>query len=199
MTIGAFGSLINEWLPQHELAWCGAALLLFVPVGVAWAKLDRRTIGGEELALKPIRFALSIGVYMLTASWMFNFVRPERLGAFAPRATVWAMIIGCAFEFSLIVLQAVRGRRSHFNEATRLDAAIWATMGVFAVLFVGAVLPLAWEIGFRPRLGSDPIMVCAIIAGLLLTFLLGGGTGGLMGRQSSHSAGPEGRTIPLLG
>lgn len=199
MTVATLGLSISEWLPQHELAWCGGAILLFVPVGVAWAILDRRTVGGEALALKPIRFALSIGVYMLTASWMFSYVRPERFGAVAARAAVWALIIGCAVEFSLIVLQAVRGRRSHFNEATASDRAIWATMGVFAVLFVGAVLPLAWEIGRHPRPDSDPIMVRAVIAGLLLTFLLGGGTGGLIGRRSTHSVGPEGRTLPLFG
>ena len=192
-------SLISEWLPQRELAWCGGALLLFVPVGVVWAMLDKRTIGGEALALKPIRFALSISVYMLTASWMFGFVRPERFGALAPQATVWAMIVGCAVEFSLIVLQAVRGRRSHFNEATALDRAVWATMGVFAVLFVGAVLPLAWEIGRNPQHYADPIMVRAVVTGLLLTFLLGGGTGGMMGRRSTHAVGPEGRKMPLFG
>ncbi len=203
MTTAAFVpssvDMLGRWFPQRGLAWCGLALLILVPVGLAWAALDPRTVNGEAVGLKPTRFALSIGVYMLTASWMVGYVRPERQTSMPVSATVWMMIVGCGVELSLITLQAIRARQSHFNISTPADAGIYATMGLFAVLFIGAVLPLAWEIARRPRLGVDPVMVWAIVAGLTLTFLIGGGTGGYMSRLSNHAVGSKGSQLPLLG
>ena len=138
-------------------------------------------------------------MYLLTASWMIGYVRPERLASLPIRATTWMLIIGSAVELGLITLQATRGRRSHFNFSTPLDAGIYASMGLFAILFIGAVLPLSWEIARRSRVDAEPVMVFAIVLGLGLTFLFGGGTGITMSRLSSHAIGPEGWRIPVLG
>jgi len=188
-----------RWFPQRVLAGYGVALLMLVPAGVVWAWHDLRSIDGEAVALKPTRFALSIAVYMLTASAMFSYVRPERRSALLPSAAVWMMIVGCTVELSCIVLQAARARRSHFNRSTPLDAAIYAAMGAFAVLFIGAVLPLAWEIGRRPDEHADPNMVWATVAGLLATFIVGGGTGALMSARSDHATRREKARLPLFG
>lgn len=190
---------VEKWLPQRELAWGGAGFLLLIPIGIAWGALDGRMVNGEGVALKPIRFALSIGVYMLTASWMFGYVQAQSLASASALAATGMMLGGSAVEFLLILVQAVRGRQSHFNTDTPADAAIYAAMGLFAVLFVGAVLPLAWEIARHPRGAADPTMIVAIVAGLALTFLLGGGTGSLMSRTSGHTVRSAGTSLPLLG
>jgi len=188
-----------RWFPQRVLAGYSLALLALVPAGLVWAWRDSRNVDGEAVALKPTRFALSIGVYILTASAMFSYVRPERRAAFLPSAAVWMMIVGSTVELSCIVLQAARTRRSHFNRSTPRDAAIYAAMGAFAVLFIGAVLPLAWEIAQRPDEHADPNMVRAIVAGLLATFVGGGGTGALMSARSDHAIGREKARLPLFG
>lgn len=188
-----------RWFPQPILAAYGAVLLALVPAGVVWAWRDRRNVDGEAVALKPTRFALSIGIYMLTASAMFSYVRPERQSAFLPSAAVWMMVVGSTVELVCIVLQAARARRSHFNMSTPGDAVIFATMGVFAVLFTGAVLPLAWEIAWRPPEHADTNMVRAIVIGLLATFVVGGGTGGLMSARGRHGVGREKSRLPVFG
>lgn len=188
-----------EWFPQRALAVYGGVLLALVPAGAVWAWCDPRDVDGEAVALKPTRFALSIGIYMLTASAMFRYIRPEFRSAFLPSAAVWMMIVGCTVELFCIGLQAARGRRSHFNTSTPRDAAIFAVMGAFAVLFIGALLPLAWEIAWRPDAHADPHMVWAIVAGLLATVVVGGGTGGLMSARSKHAVGREGGRLPLFG
>ena len=202
---GVIASVFREilpllrWFPQRVLADYGTALLVSVPAGVVWAWRDTRTVDGEAVALKPTRFALSIGIYMLTASAMFSYVRPERRSGFLPSAAVGMMVVGCTIELACIVLQAARARRSHFNTSTRGDAAIYAAMGAFAVLLIGAVLPLAWEIARWPAENADPIMVRAIVAGLLATFIVGGGTGAMMSVRSGHAIGREKSRLPLFG
>jgi len=189
----------RRWFPQRALTRYGAALLALASAGIIWAWRDPRNVDGETVALKPTRFALSIGVYMLTASAMFTYVRPERRSALLPRAAVWTMVVGSTVELSCIVLQAARARRSHFNRSTPGNAAIYSVMGAFAILFIGAVLPLAWEIAQRPDKHADRNMVQATVAGLLMTFVAGGGTGALMSARGRHAIGRENARLPVFG
>lgn len=184
---------------QPALAAAGVVALALVPVGLAWAMLDHRLIHREGVALKPIKFALSIGVYLLTASWMLGYVRVERLTSWPVRAATLGLLAGAAVELFCIVLQAARGRRSHFNTATPLDAAISGTMGIMVILFVGMLLPLAWEIARRPRPGAAPLMIAAIVGGLVLTFALSALTGARMGRFMMDAVAPADLVLPVLG
>lgn len=72
-------------------------------------------------------------------------------------------------------------------------------MGAFALLFIGAVLPLAWEIALRPNNGADPTMSQAIVTGLLMTGVVGGGTGVLMSTRERAMVEEPGKRLPLLG
>ena len=184
---------------QGALATYGIVLLVLVPVGMLWSRLDRRTVNGESVATKPTRFLLSIGVHAVTLSWMFGFVRPERAQAFAPMLTVWIILVCSTWELACIGWQAARARESHFNHSTSMDSAIFMSMGVFATLLVAGNLPLAWEIVRRPAADADPAMLVAVVCGLLVTCFIGGGTGILMGVRNSHGVGREGRRLPLFG
>lgn len=188
-----------RWFPQLWLAVAGLAALALVPVGALWATLDGRLVADEVVALKPTRFALSIGVYLLTASWMLGYARPERLSTPLFQGAVWGLLVGAGVELFCIVLQAARGRRSHLNLATPLDATISGIMLVMALLFIGMVLPIAWEIARRPRPDAPPLMVSAIVAGLVATFILGALTGSGMGRLASGAVTADVVRLPLLG
>ncbi|WP_426265313.1 hypothetical protein [Sphingomonas sp. PWP1-2] len=173
----------------------GLGMLALVPLGVLWALLDTRRVGHERVAIKPTKFALSIAVYLLTAAWMLHYVRPARLESGLVQLATWGLLIGATVEFMCIVGQAARGRRSHFNSATPIDAAISTLMGVSAILFVGMVLPLAWEIAARPRADAAPLMATAIVAGLVLTFVFGALTGSAMARLGTATVGSSGARI----
>jgi cytochrome bd-type quinol oxidase subunit 2 len=162
----------------------GLGMLALVPLGALWALLDTRRVGHERVAIKPTKFALSIAVYLLTVAWMLHYVRPARLESGLVQFATWGLLIGATVEFLCIVGQAARGRRSHFNSAT--------PMRVLAILFVGMLLPLAWEIAARPRADAAPLMAAAIVAGLVLTFVLGALTGVRMARFGAETVGSGG-------
>lgn len=109
------------------------------------------------------------------------------------------MLVGCGVELCCIVLQAAQARRSHLNRFTPADAAVYATMGAFALLFVGAVLPLAWEIARRPDVQADRQVAMASVLGLAATFVFGGGTGALMSARNGHGVEREHARLPLFG
>ncbi len=185
---------------QSALARFGLVLLLLAVVGLAMQALDPRQLaGGDNVWLKPTKFLVSVGVFSLTAAWFFGYVRPERRRSATMRRTVAVLILAGSLELAWIAWQGANGLESHFNNDTLLFNVMYGLMGLFAVLLLGTTLPLAWEIGRRPAAGLDRDFVAAVVAGLLLSFLLGGILGGYMSAQPGHAVGAEGGRIPFFG
>lgn len=178
---------------QRTLARYGMASLALAVTALLLQFADPRLLAsGVNIWVKPAKFFLSVAVFSLTMAWFFGYVRPERRRSRAMRATVGLLIAAASFELFYIVLQALRGQESHFNIATPAHILMYALMGVGAVLLVATTLPLAWEIARRPAKGLAPDYAAAVVTGLVLTFLLGAGTGAYMSQNMSHSVGADG-------
>lgn len=184
---------------QALLARYGATMMLIaLPVLLAQL-IDPRTIQGVNVWVKPAKFLVSVGVFAVTTAWFFGYVRPERRSAPMLRAIIAVLILAGSFELIWIGWQASQGLASHFNNDTPFFAMMYALTGVFAVLLVSTTLPLAWEIARRSAPGLTGDFAAAVVIGLLLTFLLGGGLGGYMSQQLGHSVGAEGGHVPMFG
>lgn len=186
-------------LRQPTLALYGIVLLAAAVPLFLLQLVDPRELHGVNVWVKPVKFLVSIGVFSITAAWFFGYIRPERRNSPLMRATVWTLIAAGSFEIIWIGWQASHGLDSHFNVSTPFFTAMYALMGVSAVILVGTVLPLAWEIGRRPAAGLRPDFVAAVVIGLILTFVLGGGLGGYMSSQPGHNVGAQGGHVPIFG
>lgn len=191
----------DELLERNRaLAIFGLFLIPFGLLAVLAQAFDARTLeSGVNVWVKPAKFFFSMSVFALTAAWFFGYVRAERRGARAMRGVTRVLIGTGTFELVYICWQAAQGLESHFNDGTPFHAAMYALMGVAAVLLVGTTLPLAWEIARRPARGLDRSFAAAIVVGLLLTFFLGGGLGAYMSSQPGHAVGHEGGRLALFG
>ena len=174
-----------RWIPvelivrQGTLAMYGMIVLGLSAVALILQILDPRLLeSGVNVWVKPAKFLSSIGIFALTAAWFFGYVRPERRMSGPARAAVAMLLIGGTFELLWIGWQGANGLESHFNNSTPFYSIMYALMGLFAVVLVGSTLPLAWEIGRRPAQHLRSDFVAAVVAGLVLTFLLGGILGG---------------------
>jgi hypothetical protein len=184
---------------QRLLALYGlATLLLALPV-LALQAIDPRTLHGVGVWVKPAKFLVSVGIFALTAAWYWGYVAPERRGSGPLRLTAAVLVGSASFELLYILLQAGRGLDSHFNFTSPLYVAMYGLMGLAAVLLVGTVLPLAWQIVRHPVPGLRGDFVAALAIGLVLTFLLGGALGGYMSAQAGHSVGAQGGHVPFFG
>lgn len=195
------------------LALTGAMLLLAAVCAVG-VLLDPRTLLGQPIWAKPLKFSVSFALYAPTLAWMVSLVRGERLHRIASRAgsVVAAMSV---IEMVAIVGQVVRGRASHFDVATTFDTAVWAVMGTsIAVLWVANLViavvllrerslpsPTAWAV----RLG-----LAVSLLGMAVAFLMTGPTGaqiaaaqatGAMPTVGAHAVGVAdgGAGLPLVG
>ena len=153
----------------------------YLMVGVFAANLvgllvDPRTITGSPTWLKPAKFSFSVAVYVGSLAWILS------------KITIWPRflrrmgdITACALliEIFIINLQAWRGTTSHFNFHTKLDAALFATMGFFIGLLWLASAGVAVAL-FRQTF-ENRSFGWALRLGMLIT-VLGSASGGLMTR-----------------
>ena len=195
--------------PLMLLAAVSAVLLGVCLIGVI---ADPRILTGAPIWEKPAKFAISITVYSFTMAWLISLLTRGRRFGSVLGTIIAAMLAG---ELVVIVGQVVRGRTSHFDFATALDAGLYQAMAVMiivlwlanialAVLVLVQRMPdraLAWAL----RLG----MLIAVI-GMGLAYLMTLPTpaqveswndGGAVSVVGAHTVGlPDGGAgLPLLG
>lgn len=152
------------WATNWPLTLTAVAGLALLAAALVLALVDPRLIAGAPAWIKPMKFALSTAVYGLTLVWMLGYVKNQpRLVAAAGTVTA----IGFVIELVLIVLQVVRGVRSHFNFGTALDGAIFSVMGT-TIVVVWLMNLLAAVLVMRQKF-ADPAFAWSLRLGLLVT------------------------------
>ncbi len=174
-----------------------AAILHFalIPLATALILLDPQVITGMPAWIKPLKFAISGGIYSLTFGWFLTFVEGKRRWVQAA-ATVTG--IALLVETVLISMQVMRGVPSHFNNTTAFDAAIFSTMGGFIALLATMNLFLAIWLLFQKL--PDRAFAAALRWGTIIAFA-GMVVGGLMSAPTSGqiAALQAGETVNALG
>ena len=203
---------MRSW--NRPLLALAAAMILLALVCVVGLLVDPRTLLGQPIWAKPLKFSVSFVLYAPTLAWMISLVRGARAQRLTSRAGT-VVAVTSAVEMVAIVGQVVRGRASHFDVAAPFDTAVWTVMGTsIAVLWVAnlviAVVLLrerslppatAWAV----RLG-----LVAALLGMAVAFLMTSPSGyqvaqaeatGSMPAAGAHAVGvPDGGPgLPLLG
>lgn len=176
----------------HLAGGVGAALLVALPA---------TAVGGEHPAAKPMRFGLSIAVFLGSMAVLVPLLTIDRaVRLLAARA----LVITMAIEMVLIAAQALRGKASHFNAGTPIDGAIWRCMVAAIVVATATMAAIAVVASLRPLNGAggtavDPLIVAGWRFGLWC-FLLSAVSGFGMGGAGRHSVGGRdgGRGVPIL-
>jgi hypothetical protein len=181
--------------------------LVAIPISLLLLGLDRRVLDHEALWLKPLKFHLSLAVHGVTVLLAARFL-PEawqthtiaKIGLFAFGAVI-------IYEAVFLSLQAARGVRSHFNDATAFDAiggfimAAGAGVLVLVPLILGAALAVDALRGGWARIAVKPLPF-ALALGFILAGWLGGQTGSAIGANGGPFVGVDpaaGPFMPLTG
>lgn len=159
-----------------------AALMLVL------APFDERTVMGVNPWLKPIKFALSITIYLWTLAWLLGYLRESGR---AKKTIRWGAAAAMVTEIICISLQAGRGVTSHYNVATGFDGAIFSIMGM--MIFANTLLAVLLLSQFRARpAGLATAYLWGIRCGIFL-FIAGSLTGMIMIANGAHTVGlPDG-------
>ncbi|MFI5804092.1 hypothetical protein [Streptomyces sp. NPDC051561] len=192
---------MHTWRTWHRPLVVFAALMLFLTVATGLGLLlDGRTVSNSPVWFKPFKFSVSFAAYGLSLAWMLSLIpdgRRARIGRWAGTVVAVASLA----EMVLIVGQAARGKRSHFNVETPLDTTVFAVMGVTVVILWLGSLAIALLL-LRTKI-LDRATSLAVKAGTVLA-LAGTGLGFLMTRPTAaqlragitDTAGAHGVGVP---
>ncbi|MFH8793600.1 hypothetical protein [Streptomyces sp. NPDC017941] len=196
------------WRTWHRpLVLFSAAMAVLTVLCAVGAVVDDRVLVGARIWFKPLKFALSFVAYGMSLAWMLSLLdRGRRVGWWAGTVVVAASTV----EMVLITWQVVRGRRSHFNNETPFDSALFDAMAVtVVVLWLGtlviAVLLLRARILDRAAAWAVRCGIVVALAGAAVGFLMTRPAPGQVRGESpvvgAHSVGvPDGGpSMPVTG
>lgn len=189
-----------ERMPR-PLLWASAAHALLALCCLAALLVPAAPVLGAHPALKPLKFALSIALFLGALGVLLPALtaRPWLRDALA-----WLFALTMAAEMAPILVQALRGAPSHFNTATPLDAVAWRVMLVAILAATAGMACVTALATFRPLAGPEggamaPLLAFGWRAGLWL-LLLSPISGFAMGGRLQHSVGGSdgGPGLPLF-
>jgi hypothetical protein len=165
--------------------WWNVALLL---LSAAALPFDHRRILGLNPWVKPIKFEISVIVFLLTMAALLSALGRRGAWPGARRRLAWGFGLAMIVENTIIALQSLRGVRSHMNMATPFDGAAFAVMGVF-IAFNTVLVAVLLVLYLRTRTGLPMAITWGI--GLGLAMLLAGSFEGIfmIVRYWGHTVG----------
>ena len=168
--------------PDRFLQWTVRAHLTALPLLILLAFLDPRELMGANLWWKPIKFFVSVAIYLATVRYLLQWT-PGHARRWIAYGTALTMI----GENLAVVTQAARGVRSHFNTTTPLDSLIFGAMGILIII---NTLLLAWLLLWHclNRIPTGQGLRWGIRWGLTVT-LFASFIGGLIIANQGHTIG----------
>jgi hypothetical protein len=188
--------MIRELFERQRALMIAGTVSIVCFVALALVSLfDSTEILGINRWIKPMKFFISIAVYVWTTAVYLDFLDDHKKAA---RIISWGTILVFLVEMIIIVTQAARGTTSHFNNRTAFDGMLFSIMGLAIVVNTLLAAYLLY-LYFKAEIDLPPAVVWGMRLGLIL-FLAASFEGGYMSAQIGHAVGVKdgGAGLPLV-
>lgn len=168
---------------------------VFAIVCIGGIFIDDRTLMGISVWIKPLKFWISGGIFILTTGFLITKYPYSTLKKNILRnITSFTLLI----ETGIIFYQATRGVRSHYNQESMFDGMLFAAMGILIGINVAIMVLLAFDAARLKLKVAKPIQVAICIGWIVV--IVGSWVGGQMISQMSHNVGvvDGGEGLPIL-
>lgn len=177
------------------LFWFGLFNLGMALVCLLLMPFEETQILGVNRWLKPFKFYASVGIMILTITWLMYYLNNQK------KVSTWSRIIFITmfFENGIIFMQSVRKTTSHFNQTSALNGVLFSIMGILILIFTIMMILVCISF-FRQKQFSIPDRyVWGIRLGLVF-FVIFSIEGGVMVGLLKHTiGGPDGEPgLPLV-
>ncbi len=189
---------------SHFNLWWQATFLmlsLFAITLLLWS-FDPRQLDNASVWAKPLKFESSLALYFITLALLAGYLPAKvRRNASWQWATRFAVGAG-VFEVIYILLQAARGRASHYNKDTVIEEVMYGVMGLGALMLVAVSFYLGWLLYRDYRNDKSDNFKLASACGLMLGSVLTLITASVMSSGQTHFAGTpavDSLRVPIVG
>ena len=182
-------------LRNKLLAYLGTISLLVAVLLSIYGIVNPKQILGINSMIKPIKFALSTWIYGWTLAYLLYYVNNQNKVKWFSILAVVTMV----FENSVIIIQAFRGKLSHFNITEPISGIFYSIMGIMIVWVTCATLAIAIRFIKQKTYAISDSFALSIKIGLIM-FVFFSFFGGYMSALNSHNVDGEiGKAgLPLL-
>lgn len=176
-------------------------LVLILPLSFLYVA-DHRVLHGISVWAKPLKFTLSLFIYIITLLWLTRWISPKVL--INKWFTRFNIIVSVCIIYEIIWITgaAAFGVQSHFNTSSTLMETLYILAGVGAVTLTSAALVYGVLIARNHNTGLAEPMYLAIWSSCIVMFLSTLLIGVYLADQTSHLVGGNAfdtEAIPLLG
>lgn len=179
--IQIFRTVRKESPVLYFIVWFHFLMALGCVVGLL---VDDRMLIGLNVWIKPLKFTISGGIYILTVGLLITLYPFSEIKKHIIRNVVsWTMLL----EIMIIVVQAARGVQSHYNTSSEMNGMLFGMMGLLIGVNVLIMLYFIIET-LRLKLHTAPSVRWAILLGWIIVFF-GSWIGGQMITQLAHNVG----------
>ncbi len=157
--------------------------------------IDDRVVMGVNTWIKPLKFTISGGIYILTVGYLITLYPFSRTKKNIINTIVsWTLL----FEIGIIVFQGARGVQSHYNQNTLFDGLLFTAMGILIAINVLIMVFFIIETIRLKLKTSRPIQVAILMGWIII--VVGSWVGGQMISQMAHNVGVTdgGEGLPLV-
>jgi hypothetical protein len=177
------------------LYWIVIVHLVLAIVSITSSFMDDRTLMGVNVWMKPLKFSISVAIYILTVGFLMTlYPFSKKKKNLINNIVCWTLLI----ELGLIIYQASGGVQSHYNISNPFDGLIFTAMGILIAINVIIMALFIFET-IRLKLKTAKLLQWAILLGWVIVFF-GSWVGGQMISEMSHNIGIEdgGPGLPLV-
>ena len=177
------------------LYWIVIVHLVLAIVSITSSFMDDRTLMGVNVWMKPLKFSISVAIYILTVGFLMTlYPFSKKKKNLINNIVCWTLLI----ELGLIIYQASGGVQSHYNISNPFDGLIFTAMGILIAINVIIMALFIFET-IRLKLKTPKLLQWAILLGWVIVFF-GSWVGGQMISEMSHNIGVEdgGPGLPLV-
>lgn len=189
---------LRALLSAEPIFAAGGLFLLFLAaplLAAAW--LGPRSFNGINIWIKPLKFTVSLVLFLLTLVAVAPLLRPGFVRSRTYRVYAGVVLAAIGFEMVVIIGAAALGTGSHFNVATPVAARLYSAMAVMAVVLTTPTAVYAWVLWRAGRGRTWPVLHDGLVLGLALVlpltlvtaFTLGGNDGHWVGGTRSDAGG----------
>jgi hypothetical protein len=177
------------------LYWIVIVHLVLAIVSITSSFMDDRTLMGVNVWMKPLKFSISVAIYILTVGFLMTlYPFSKKKKNLINNIVCWTLLI----ELGLIIYQASGGVQSHYNISNPFNGLIFTAMGILIAINVIIMALFIFET-IRLKLKTPKLLQWAILLGWVIVFF-GSWVGGQMISEMSHNIGVEdgGPGLPLV-
>ncbi|MBX2836053.1 MAG: DUF4281 domain-containing protein [Gammaproteobacteria bacterium] len=163
----------HQWhFGQPTLAGTGLVLLLILPVLILAMSTDARTVLDSNVWIKPIKFSLSISIYVLSLSWFSIYMSDRWRTSRLYTLFCQLIVLVVALEMLWLIFAASIGEPSHFNQTHPILTPVYPLTGVLATILLALSLIVGVGVLLNKQSVLQPVVRFSLSYGLIVTFCL---------------------------